>query len=125
MIFEYTLPQVLGGTKTQTRRLVKANDTAVTDAEGHIVAVANNGREKWRVGKTYAVQPGRHKPQVARIEITGLRRSRADQISAAEAHAEGVPTVQAFLDEWRSIHGAKQRQAEIWVLEFKLVRERK
>ncbi len=120
MIFEYTLPQVLSGIKSQTRRLVKTNDVAVTDADGRIVAVVNHGREKWRVGKTYAVQPGRAKPQVARIEITGLRRDRADQISAADAHAEGFADQQSFFNEWLGIHGEKQRHADVWVVEFRL-----
>ena len=121
MIFEYTLAQVLDVSKHQTRRLVKPHDVALTDDSGRIVAVVNNGREKWRVGKTYAVQPGRAKPQVARIEITGLRRDQADQISLADALDEGFPDVQSFFNEWLSIHGEKRRQADVWVVEFRLV----
>jgi hypothetical protein len=120
MIFEYTLPQVMSGKKTQTRRLVKPGDVAGMDAKGKIVAVVNNGREKWRVGKSYAVQPGRARPQVARIEITGLRRGHADKITTADAHAEGFPNEQAFFDEWRRINGAKNQDAEIWIVEFRL-----
>src|SRR5688500_13184371 len=101
MLFQYTLPQVLAGEKTMTRRLIAQNDTAVEDANGHIQAILSNGRDKFRVGKTYAVQPARGKPQVARIEVLRLGRGSASAISEHDARAEGFHSREAFLNEWR------------------------
>ena len=71
MIFQHTVEAVLNGTKTQTRRVVKENQDLWFD-EGNYV-VYENGRAKYRVGNTYAVQPGRCKKAVARIRITDIR----------------------------------------------------
>ncbi len=88
MIFQYTLTQVLNKTKTQTRRVVRPGDVAVYDEAGQIVAVTKNGRTQWEVGRTYAVQPGRTQPQVARIRITAIRTEPVTAISEADAIAE-------------------------------------
>jgi ASCH domain-containing protein len=121
MLFQYTLPQVLAGEKTMTRRLIAPNDTSVEDANGHIQAILSNGRDKFRVGKTYAVQPARGKPQVARIEVLRLGRGSASSISEQDARAEGFPSREAFLNEWHKIHGDAKMNADVWVIEFRLV----
>ena len=46
-------------------------------------------RVQWEIGRTYAVQPGRGKPAVARIRITNIRQERLCDITAADARAEG------------------------------------
>lgn len=121
MIFQHTLENVLNGSKTQTRRVIKPQDNALTDAGGRIIAIVNNGRMKWAVGRTYAVQPSRTGRAVARIEITDLRREPADAISLEDARAEGYPNREAFLAGWAKIHGAHAAQQPVWVVQFRLV----
>ncbi len=81
-----------------------------------------NGRDKYRVGKTYAVQPARGKPAVARIRMRAIERRKASEATAADAKAEGVASREAFFEMWRSVHGADKLDAEVWVLTFELVR---
>lgn len=121
MIFQHTLPQVLSRNKTQTRRVVTANHEAVRDKNNNIIVVTSNGRIKWQVGQTYAVQPGRGKPQVARIKITGLDMEPVTAISEADAIAEGYETRQEFFDTWVKINGEESLNGQAWVVSFELV----
>jgi hypothetical protein len=73
MIFQYTLDQVLDGRKTQTRRLVTAGRPS-----------------RWRVGRTYAVQPGRTKKAVARIEVTGGYQAAAGKDRPGRSESRGL-----------------------------------
>ncbi|MFN8450600.1 MAG: ASCH domain-containing protein [Anaerolineae bacterium] len=122
MLFQHTLDLVLSGAKTQTRRVVAREDTAEHGDDGAITAVKTSGRDKYRIGKTYAVQPARGKPAVARIRLLRIERKRASEMSASEARAEGVASRAAFLDMWSSIHGADKLDADVWVLTFELVK---
>lgn len=121
MIFQYTWQAVLNGQKTTTRRPRKPNEEAVTGPDGRIEAVVHGGRTKWQVGKTYAVQPGRNEPQIARIRVTGIRAERAGDISDEDARAEGEASREAFLELWQRIHGADTLDMPVWVVEFELV----
>jgi hypothetical protein len=121
MIFQHTLQQVLAGTKTQTRRLSKPEHAAVRDDAGTITAVTHNGRVKWRVGGTYAVQPSRNAAGVARIRVTSLHREAAQSISHDDAVAEGYTDAAAFRAGWTRIHGADKLDALVWAIEFELV----
>lgn len=89
MIFAHTFDQVANGTKTVTRRLWKPEYRWSEDGEA---VLGGNGwtRELWRVGNTYAAQPGRGKSADFRIEVLSLRRERLKDITAAECIAEGV-----------------------------------
>ena len=94
--------QVLDGTKTQTRRPVKASQESnrwdiETDVINEVIQWLDNGKEYpanmrsiYVVGRTYAVQPGRGKKSVGRIRITKIRRERLGDISDADCLAEGV-----------------------------------
>ncbi len=106
MLFIHTIDKVLSGEKTQTRRLIKPpNDVPVWNGHnGEQRAIIGIGKmasmnvDRWvdvqyAVGKTYAVQPGRGKKSVARIQITGIRKEDVRQICDADIRAEG------FLDE--------------------------
>ena len=112
MIFQYTWQAVLDGRKTQTRRVVKDGEYR---KRGWVYTPA--GHLKWRVGKTYAVQPARTRKAIARIEIAGIRRERAYAISDADAIAEGFASRSEFLALWEQMHGG---DCDVWVLEFRL-----
>ncbi|MEO8395741.1 MAG: hypothetical protein ABI700_22290, partial [Chloroflexota bacterium] len=89
MIFQYTLDLLLNGRKTQTCRIAKPSETAVRASSGAIEAVTLKGRDKYRVGKTYAVQPSRNESAVARIRLIDLERKNVADITLKEAQAEG------------------------------------
>src|SRR5664279_740162 len=121
MIFQYTLDQVLSGRKTQTSRLVTPHDSAVYGSGHEIVAVTVNGRDKYRVGKTYAVQPARGKPAVAHIRLVRIEGKKVSATTLAEAKAEGFASREAFFETWNEIHGANQLDADVWMLTLELV----
>jgi hypothetical protein len=121
MIFQYTLERVLSGAKTATSRLVKPGESAEYADDARIEAVKTHGRDKYRVGKIYAVQPSRNEPAVARIRLLGIKRQRVSETSAEEAKMEGFDSREAFFAQWRDIHGKDKLNAEVWLLTFELV----
>lgn len=125
MIFQYTLVQVLSGEKTATSRLVKPGDVAVYGDNQQIEAVVANGRDKYRVGKTYAVVPARGKPQVARIRLLGIKRKKVSETTTAEAKMEGDTSIEGFFETWRKAYGEGKLDAEVWFLTFELVHAEK
>ncbi|MBL8161188.1 MAG: hypothetical protein JNJ61_04325 [Anaerolineae bacterium] len=103
------LELILSGDKTQTRRVCKPGEQIVDDATSPDVPVAildARGRVKWRVGQTYALQPGRGKAGIGtRIRVKRLSLDYdVRQISGADARAEGFYTERAFLYVWTSMH---------------------
>ena len=141
MIFQHTWEKVLNGEKTQTRRIVKPGDEFFPEELGDVASVMHRDYSAYRlvyeVGKIYAVQPGRGKPAVARIQITDIRREDVRNISNDDVRAEGYRHVRDFLHVWASMHDstlergtwgehklmerpAKRYQA--WVLTFETVR---
>ena len=123
MIFQYTLEQVLSGEKTATSRMVKAEDSAVTGDNQQIEAVIGNGREKYRVGKTYAVVPARGKPQVARIRLLGIKRHKVSEMTQEEAKMEGCASREEFFELWNSVYGGGKLDADVWQLRFELAED--
>lgn len=141
--------KVLSGQKTMTRRLVKSGEwlTARPKMGGGQVKVVYdvNRKTKWEVGQTYAIQPGRGVASVGRFTLLDIRRERVQDISEADAIAEGVelnhyycdegiapdfipvhrcePSVK-FLELFESINGkqAVEDNPEVWVLSFEVVR---
>ncbi len=107
MIFRPELvDKIRVGEKTETRRLVKGNpQTAVC---------------RYKVGSTYAVQPGRTQRGVARIRVTDVRLEVLGGIDHAGARREGFPSVEAFFDYWRSLHGEADPDLAVWVIRFEL-----
>ena len=124
MIFQYSWEAVLAKNKTQTRRIVAAKDSPIYTQGNHktIKAVVANGRVKWKVGQTYAVQKGRAKSEIARIRITRIRSEPVSEISSADAKAEGWATKQEFFDSWQEINGKNSLNHQVWALDFELVK---
>ena len=145
-IFQIALEKVLGGTKTQTRRLVNLGDIAMMDAETQCIdhVLTGAGRKRWQVGKTYAIQPGRGKKAVGRFAVTAIRREDVRTISEADARLDGFSAPADFWLAWTSMHDELihktlkevhpshfmnfllERQASLydaWVIEFELVKK--
>jgi len=99
-----SIDKILAGEKDQTRRPVKPGDTAYFDDDTNSYVVFRNGRLKWKVGKIYAVCPGRGKHQVARIRILDVSREDVRRISAEDAMAEGFETRSDFFIVWCSFY---------------------
>lgn len=93
-------------------------------------------RALYIIGHTYAVQPGRGKPAVARIRITEIRREKLMNISHADAQAEGYDGIYIsdalpyadytnFMDGWNAINKRKgtrwQDNPLVWVISFEAV----
>lgn len=132
MIFRQ-IPQILRGQKTQTRRVVKLNESHGGDSgpNGHIdiINVYGGGRLKWEVEQTYAIVPKRGSPAISfyRIRLTSIRKEQLQDITDADAKAEGVQSVEEYRALWESINGKTPgaRWADnpmVWVLTFDLVR---
>ncbi len=121
MIFQYTWQSILDEKKTQTRRVIAANEIAIRAKHNQIMAVISNGRLKWKVGQTYAVQIGRGKPEIARIQITRINSEQVTRISSADAKAEGFNSRQEFINIWKQIHGEDSLHQKIWIVNFELV----
>ena len=89
---------------------------------------------RYKVGRTYAVQPGRTKAGVARIEVLYVRRERLRDLYKFGAIAEGfagealwtggrVGPVEQFFAYWSRLHGETpvDEDQEVWVIGFGLV----
>lgn len=111
MLFIHTIDKVLSGEKTQTRRIAKPGDEWFPEDLGDAAAVMHKGFSAYRlvyeVGKTYAVQPGRGKPAVARIRITGIRSEDVREIDYEDVRAEGFKYESEFLYTWCMMHDKK------------------
>lgn len=151
MIFQHTIDLVLSGKKTETSRIIQPGDKAIKEALDTIMAISSvsqgypNGRLKWMVGQTYAVQRGRGQKAEGRIRLKAIRESDRRDITPAGAGYEGFDSVFDFLELWcqmhdpdamelfdyydcnsntRIVHQLKARPDEhyqAWVLTFELV----
>ena len=134
MLFKPELiEKILGYEKTQTRRIAllgdeyKVLEIDYRTKEISYAWVKRNGRMKWRVGQTYALQLGRGKPRIGRrIEIISIRKQFLQGITEADAIAEGFASIAEFAAYWDKINGKKKGYAwadnpTVWVLEFELI----
>ena len=141
MLFKPELAEaILRGEKTESRRLKRAGDKLVHSAWGveHAPAVVTaEGRMRWIVGKTYAIQPGRGKKAIGRFLLVALREEQLQEIIQKGAVAEGwpkhselFPTINTrdkalrwFKSLWDNINKKGARFADnpaVWVLTFDL-----
>lgn len=105
MIFQRTIDKVLSGEKTQTRRIVRLDEIGLYNDNDQIVGVfTRDNKTRYLLAKEYAVQPGRGKPAVARVQITGIRRGDVRTISAEDVRAEGFLTASDFFLTWCAMH---------------------
>lgn len=102
MIFSGGLcEKVMDGSKTVTRRPYRHGTSC-----------------PYRVGRDYAVQPGRGKLAVGRIEIRRVGLVKADAITDGDAKLEGFEEASGFLDRWRDMYGSVG--GFCWRIEFRL-----
>jgi len=106
MQFAHTWKSVLDKNKTQTSRIVKPGEYAAGTEIGKISAVATHNKQalKWKVGNTYAVQPGRGQKAVARIRILGIGKEDVRGFSRIDGKAEGFNDEFDFWETWCSMH---------------------
>jgi hypothetical protein len=128
------IEKILVGEKTQTRRPVKSKDERWFDDWDNTIYVYRNNRIHWATGRTYAICPGRGKPQVARFRLLFIRREDVRHISNLDSIAEGFRDYMGFLKTWTGFYDPshitgfpsllEDRPAylyDAWVLEFELV----
>jgi hypothetical protein len=123
VIFAKTWRQILDRTKTQTLRLAYRGDHLSLRSPGEGLAVWTiDGRCRWMVGRTYAIQPERCHFAVGRIRCTYLKdiANPMTVLDDAFARAEGMPSVDEFLRVWRELHQSQPRQ-RCWAIGFELV----
>lgn len=97
--------QISRGQKTQTRRPIKPGETKC----------------RYKPGHTYAVQPGRGKPSVCRIEILTVAEQRLGDLTYQDARAEGYKIRDDFWAAWADIHGGAADLAQpVWAITFRL-----
>lgn len=98
---------ILEGKKTEIRCKVKPGEPC-----------------RYEVGKTYAVQPGRGKPAVARIRVLSVRKEELWQLTLADAQREGFGglfPVRDFYRYWKSLYGEVDALQEVWAIRFEVV----
>ena len=104
------LDAIFDGHKTVTRRPVKKN---------------SDGSEKpcrFKVGRTYSIQPGRGKKAVGRVKIKWTpHQELLGQISIDRALKEGFGDAAEFVDYWIKLYGGFDPYETVWVIEFELV----
>lgn len=135
---------VLDGVKTQTRRVVNkgeswsgvlSNGEFMASYEPYIQCLdcptltirtvyTAAGNVKYRVGQNYAIVPKRGEAGVGHFEMVSIRMQPLKEITEADAKAEGVANVAAYVDLWESINGRfkGRRWADnpfVWAYEIK------
>lgn len=115
MMFQAPLAlKIVRGEKTATRRGVNWE----------------NRRSPWArqsasypVGKIFTINPGRGVTRIAEAEVTGRYMHRLEQVTEAQARAEGFANLAAFREAWAKINPRFSRQMDgalVHVVEFKL-----
>lgn len=132
MIFKQ-IDEILTGRKTQTRRLWKDGDFAWIwgQANGeklsYSLIIGISGRIRYKRDHTYAIVPKRGAKGIGqRIRILQIRRERLQDITEADALAEGVGSVEEYKALWESINGKTKwarwdANPAVWVLTFEVV----
>lgn len=95
---------VMVGKKTVTRRIASSNPRSVWSTAGC----------KLRVGRDYAVCPGRGRKAIGRARVLSLTLIPLGRLSAGEARREGFDSVAAFEAAFTQINGCYDPQTLVW-----------
>jgi hypothetical protein len=98
----------MSGEKTVTRRIASANPRSTWSAAGC----------KLRVGRDYAVCPGRGRKAIGRARVLGLTLIPLGRLTPDEARREGFDTVTAFEHAFTEINGGYDPHALVWRVEL-------
>lgn len=125
MIFRQ-VDEIKSGAKTQTRRVVKAGEWGSVDRQTNcITAVRTDDRIKYELSKTYAIVPKRGAAGIGYIRMQFIDRQRLQNITQADAKAEGVGSVAEYRALWESINKAAGTRWEdnplVWVYHFNYI----
>lgn len=112
MLFQYTYQLILDDKKTETRRQINPGEKLLDNPK----RVEVNGRVKWQVGRTYAIQPGRSQKAVGRIRITDIKKQPLGHMRTEDALAEGYPSLDDFRQTWLQIHKHFDPDLAVWVI---------
>lgn len=115
MIFKRELiEKILAGEKTVTRRPVRY---------GNPTRPLSPYPCRYKVGRTYAIQPGRGKKAVGRIRILSVELQPLSRISGrGEAQREGFAHAVDFLSYWAQLYNKRPGPWEmVHRIEFELV----
>lgn len=103
--------KVMSGEKTVTRR-----------------AMSDNPRSPWwrdgcslKVGRDYAVCPGRGKDSIGRVRIVSVSRSFMHELTDDEVRREGFASRAEFERLWLAMHGRGSYLDVVWRVEFEIV----
>lgn len=103
--------KVMSGEKTVTRRLC-----------------SDNPRSPWwreecrlKVGRDYAVQPGRAKHAICRAVVVSVHRELLGHLDDLEARREGFSGANAFEAAFVAINGRYDPDVEVWRVELRMV----
>lgn len=103
--------KVMRGEKTATRRLATDNPRSTW----------YRGGCKIKVGRDFAVCPGRSKHQVGRAIASSVTLEPLGYLTDDEARREGFADAEAFIEGFRQINGAYDPDVEVWRIEFAAV----
>lgn len=119
MIFKPEMVEkILAGEKSVTRRPVKP---------GNSLHGPDCRPCKYKVGKDYAVQPGRGQKAVARIRVVAVQRTALEpsnytlSLLVREGRREGFADWQAFRDYWRALYRSFDATQLVDRIEFELL----
>lgn len=103
--------KVMAGEKTVTRRLCSTNP-----------------RSPWwrgacalKVGRDYAVCPGRGKPAIGRVRVLRAELEHLGQVTTLDAKREGFHGRGEFRRAWEQINGSWSDVLLVWRIEFEVV----
>ena len=111
---------ILAGRKTVTRRPADVYDRRFGPA-GDYNLVERRGRVIYGKGRSYAVQPGRGKTGVARIQIDRLALGYLHEMKPSDAVAEGFADLNAFRKAWKAMYGVFDHDLLVYVIRFRLL----
>jgi hypothetical protein len=100
--------KVMSGDKTVTRRLVSKNPRSPWWEGGCSL----------KVGRDYAVCPGRGKNQIGRVVIVSTDLRPLNDIDAADVRAEGFALLVDFVRAFEKLNGDFDPDALVWRVRF-------